>query len=123
MKDLTKIITGKAGEKIALSFLEKNGYQILDTNYRCRAGEIDIVARENGDLVLVEVKARKSLALGYPEQAVGKIKQKKLSQLALWYMEANHLADIKVRFDVVAVTIAGPSPDIRLIKDAFDFIS
>ncbi len=123
MKDLTKIITGKEGEKIACSFLEKNGYQIIEKNFRCAAGEIDMVARESGDLVFVEVKARKSLALGYPEQAVGKIKQKKLSQLALWYLEKHQLTDSKVRFDVVAVILSEPSHEIRLIKDAFDFIS
>jgi putative endonuclease len=123
MKDLTKIIKGKEGEKNAALFIKKNGYRIIETNYRCILGEIDIVASENGDLVFIEVKTRKSEELGYPEQAVGRKKQKKLSQLALWYLEKNKLTDINARFDVVAVTISASTNEIRLIKNAFDFIS
>jgi putative endonuclease len=122
MKDLTKIIKGKEGEKIAASFLKKNGYRIIETNYRCVLGEIDIVAYENRDLVFIEVKTRKSDELGYPEQAVGRKKQKKLSQLALWYLEKNKLTDQKARFDVVAVMISDSTNEIKLIKNAFDFI-
>ena len=77
MKDLTKILTGKEGEKIAASFLKENGYRIIETNFRCVLGEIDIVAKENGELVFIEVKTRKSEKLGYPEQSVGIKKQKK----------------------------------------------
>lgn len=124
MKDLTKIIKGKEGEKIAAFFLKKNGYRIIETNFRCVLGEIDIVAYEDRDLVFIEVKTRKSEELGYPEQAVGRKKQKKLSQLALWYLEKNKLTDIKARFDVVAVTMISDSTnEIKLIKNAFDFIS
>jgi putative endonuclease len=122
MKDLTKIIRGKEGEKIAAAFLKKSGYRIIETNCRCVLGEIDIVAYESRDLVFIEVKTRKSEELGYPEQAVGRKKQKKLSQLALWYLEKNKLADIKARFDVVAVTSSGSTNEIKLIKNAFDFI-
>ena len=122
MKDLTKIIKGKEGEKIAAFFLKKNGYRIIETNFRCVLGEIDIIARENGDLVFIEVKTRKSEELGYPEQAVGRKKQKKLSQLALWYLEKNKFTDIQARFDVVAVTISDSTNEIKLIKNAFDFI-
>lgn len=122
MKDLTKIIKGKEGEKIAAFFLKKNGYRIIETNYRCVLGEIDIVAYENRDIVFIEVKTRKSEELGYPEQAVGRKKQKKLSQLALWYLEKNKLTDLQARFDVVAVMISDSTNEIKLIKNAFDFI-
>lgn len=122
-KDTRKIATGKAGEKIAADFLKKNGYRIVEVNYRCPAGEIDIVARDKNELVFVEVKARKSSALGYPEQAVGPRKQRKMSQLALWYLQEKRLTDVRARFDVVAVLFAPAGNDVRLIRNAFDFIS
>ncbi|HPH56011.1 MAG TPA: YraN family protein [Smithella sp.] len=119
---MTKIITGKKGERLAADFLTGNGYQILETNFRCPLGEIDIIAREHQEIVFVEVKTRKSHALGYPEQAVGIQKQKKLSQLALWYLQAKKMSDKKARFDVVAVTLAVQANEINLIKNAFDFV-
>lgn len=122
-KDTHKIATGKEGEKLAADFLEKNGYYIAEINYRCPIGEIDIIARNKNDLVFVEVKARKSSALGYPEQAVGIKKQKKMSQLALWYLQEKKLGDVRARFDVVAILMLPSGNDIRLIKNAFDFIS
>jgi len=61
MKDTKKIITGKEGEKIAAAYLKKNGYRIIEINFRCPIGEIDIVAKEKDDLVFVEVKTRKSM--------------------------------------------------------------
>mgnify|MGYP001400299086 FL=1 len=121
-KDRRKIVTGKTGEGIASGFLTQNGYQILDVNYRCPIGEIDIVARERDELVFVEVKTRKSSALGYPEQAVGTAKQKKMSQLALWYLRDKKVGDAPVRFDVVAILMLPSGNDIRLIRNAFDFI-
>lgn len=122
MKDSTKIQTGKEGEKIAAAYLKKNGYRIIEKNYRCVLGEIDIVAREKSELVFVEVKTRKSAELGYPEQAVGINKQKKMSQLALWYLQKKN-ADTGARFDVVAITISTSGNEIKLIKNAFDFIA
>ena len=122
MKDITKITTGKEGEKIAAVFLKKRGYRISDINFRCPLGEVDIVARENKEIVFIEVKTRKSNKLGYPEQAVGIRKQKKMSQLALWYLQKRKIADVAARFDVVAITLYPEGNDIKLIKNAFDFI-
>lgn len=122
IKDTQKIATGKEGEKIAAAYLEKNGYRIIEVNFRCPIGEIDIVAKEKNDLVFVEVKTRKSVALGYPEQAVGMRKQKKMSQLALWYMQKRKIADTNARFDVVAITLIPENNEVRLIQNAFDFI-
>ena len=122
MQNMTKIITGKKGERLAADFMTGNGYQILETNFRCPLGEIDIIARDHQEIVFVEVKTRKSHALGYPEQAVGIQKQKKLSQLALWYLQAKKMSDKKARFDVVAVTLAVQANEINLIKNAFDFV-
>jgi putative endonuclease len=118
-----KIATGKEGENIAAKFLAKKGYRICETNYRCPLGEIDIIAKDKKTLVFVEVKTRKSEDLGYPEQAVGPKKQKKISQLALWYLQAKKLADINARFDVVAVTLLPEGNEIKLIQNAFDLVS
>jgi len=123
MKDTKKITTGKEGEKIAAAYLKKNGYRIIEINFRCSIGEIDIVAKEKDDLVFVEVKTRKSIELGYPEQAVGIRKQKKMSQLALWYLQKRKIADTNARFDVVAVTLIPEKNEVKLIKNAFDFIA
>jgi putative endonuclease len=114
------MITGKKGENIAVSFLKKKGFQILDTNFRCMFGEIDIIALENGEYVFIEVKTRKSEERGYPEQAVGITKQRKISRVALYYLQANNLLDVKARFDVVAVIMSGLKNEVTLIKDAFD---
>lgn len=123
MKNLTKIITGKEGEKIAVSFLKEQGYRIVETNFRCMLGEIDIIASDHGEFVFIEVKTRKSGESGYPEQAVGFKKQKKISQVALYYLQVKNLLEAKARFDVVAVTMSGSKEEIKLIKNAFDFIS
>jgi putative endonuclease len=121
MKNTAKITTGKEGEKIAAAFLKKNGYRISEINFRCVLGEIDIIAQEKGELVFIEVKTRKSRELGYPEQAVGIRKQKKMSQLALWYLQKNNITDAHARFDVVAITMLPSGNEIKLIKNAFDF--
>ncbi|MDI6741239.1 MAG: YraN family protein [Smithella sp.] len=115
--------TGEKGEFAAVSYLKQNGYQILETNYRCAIGEIDVIARENNELVFVEVKTRKSGEMGYPEEAVGIKKQKKMSQLALWYLQNEAMNNANARFDVIAITVSGSKNEIRLIKNAFDFIS
>jgi putative endonuclease len=122
VKNITKIITGEKGETIAAAYLKKNGYRILETNFRCSLGEIDIIARDKEELVFVEVKTRKSQDLGYPEQAVGIKKQKKISQLALFYLQKKNLTNAKARFDVVAVMMSETSNEVKLIKNAFDFV-
>ena len=123
MKDKDKITTGKEGERIAADFLKKNGYRICETNFRCPIGEIDIIARDKNTLVFIEVKTRKSEELGYPEEAVGIKKQRKMSQLALWYLQQKKVADTDARFDVIAITLLPQGEEIKLIKNAFDFIN
>ncbi len=124
MKDISRIDKGKEGESIAAAFLRKNGYRICETNFRCPLGEIDIIARgEAEEIIFVEVKTRTSGKLGYPEQAVGVRKQKKMSQLALWYLQNKKLDNANARFDVIAVTLLPDGHEIKLIKSAFDFIA
>jgi putative endonuclease len=113
--------TGKIGEEVTVRFLEQRGYRILSRNFRCYLGEIDIIARQNGELVFIEVKTRTSQIFGLPQEAVGYRKQKKLKQLALFYITMHQPKEKGYRFDVVAVTLgfSGGLPQIELIKNAF----
>ncbi|MBR4270697.1 MAG: YraN family protein [Clostridia bacterium] len=106
---------GKRGEQEAISYLKKQGYKILDTNFSCPLGEIDIVAMHKGFLVIVEVKARSSVLFGRPSEAVDEFKQHKLIDLALTYQVAKGLQDMPLRFDVVEIL----DGSINLIPNAF----
>ncbi|MBN2514935.1 MAG: YraN family protein [Deltaproteobacteria bacterium] len=112
--------TGKRGEEIAVSFLKKKGYTIVEQNYRCVFGEIDIVARHRGDIVFIEVKSRKSENFGNPEEAVGFNKQRKMSQIALNYLNEKRLDDHGARFDVVAVKLLPDGNKVKLFTNAFE---
>jgi putative endonuclease len=111
---------GKKGEEIALRFLKKKGYKIIERNYVCKLGEMDIIAREKDTLVFVEVKTRTSMAFGPPQLAVNSTKQMQLSKVALYFLKEKRLEDIKARFDVVAILLRPKGEEIELIKDAFD---
>ncbi|MCK9362217.1 MAG: YraN family protein [Syntrophales bacterium] len=111
---------GKRGEELAAVYLAKVGYRIIERNYRCIFGEIDIVAEEGGSIVFIEVKSRRSIAYGDPQLAVGARKQKKISMVALNYIEEKHQHSRNARFDVVAVKILPAGTNIELIKNAFE---
>lgn len=112
--------TGKMGEEIAVSFLKEAGYKIVERNYRCPLGEIDIVARDGETTVLVEVKSRRSERFGLPQAAVGPQKQRKLSMVALHYLSQRKLTNCNARFDVVAVKLLPQGHRVELIANAFD---
>lgn len=111
---------GKRGEEAALRYLKRKGYRILQRNYVCKMGEVDLIARENDTLVFIEVKTRTSNAFGPPQLAVNAAKQIQLSQAALCFLKENHLENARARFDVVAVLLGPEGEKIELIKDAFD---
>ena len=112
---------GKAGEDLAASSLERAGYEILCRNYRCRHGELDIVAREGRHLVFVEVKSRRSLRFGEPHEAVDARKQRRISRTALHYLQHHGGTEQDARFDVLLIRFAGDGePEIRLIRNAFE---
>ena len=111
---------GKKGEEKALRFLKKKGYRIIEQNYVCKLGEMDIIAKEKDTLVFVEVKTRTSMAFGPPQLAVTKFKQRQLSKVALNFLKEKKLEDIKARFDVVAILLPPEREEIELIRDAFD---
>ena len=109
---------GKESESIAVRHLKKNGYKILEQNYRNKLGEIDIIAKDRRTIVFIEVKTRRSLEYGSPKMAVTPHKQRKISMAALLYLKKNNQIKADARFDVVAVR--PDSGDIDVIKNAFD---
>lgn len=117
----TKNNFGKIGEALACNYLKREGYRILDRNYRTKIGEIDIVAKDGKVLAFVEVKARQSDAYGLPEESINIKKMYKLTRLAQLYISQKKLYDAEARFDVVSILIPHRSgkKSIRLIKNAF----
>jgi putative endonuclease len=112
--------TGKRGEDLAAAYLAEAGFRIIERNYRCLFGEIDIVAEEGETLVFVEVKSRRSEAYGDPLLAVGCRKQKKISRISLHYLAERQLRHRPARFDVVAVKLLPVGHRIELIRNAFE---
>jgi putative endonuclease len=117
---LMRISTGKRGEELAAAYLAEAGYRIVERNYRCIFGEIDIVAEEREMLIFIEVKSRRSEAYGDPQLAVGHQKQKKISRIAMHYLEEKRLRHRPARFDVVAVKLLPAGHKIELIRNAFE---
>lgn len=116
-----RLSLGDRGEVAACGFLKEKGYKILDKNYKCKIGEIDVVAKREGRLAFIEVKTRTGPRFGMPQEAVDRKKQEKIFKLAQWYMKEKKLEKIPVAFDVVAVLWAeGKAPEVRLIMDAYE---
>lgn len=111
---------GSAGERLAALHLQRAGYLVRALNYRCQAGEIDIVAEEAGDLVFVEVKTRRGVAYGLPEEAITSAKRRKLIAAAQTYLDAEGRSDASWRVDVVAVALtpAGNVQEVRIHRYA-----
>src|SRR5690625_2895651 len=108
--------TGARGETIAAGYLRHQGMAILATNWRCRAGEIDILARDGATLVVVEVKTRTSLRFGAPAEAVNAVKLQRLRRLAAQYASQSERRWPAVRIDVVAVLLMpGADPMVKHI--------
>jgi putative endonuclease len=112
--------TGETGESIAVKFLKKNGYKIIEQNYRCKLGEIDIIAQDGRVLAFIEVKARRTDEFGGPKRAVTSRKQRKISMVALKYLKETEQMGKKARFDVVAIRLLPSDPDVEIIKNAFE---
>ena len=114
---------GRRGEDLACAELEKRGYVIIDRRFRTRCGELDIVARDGGVLVFVEVKARSGSNFGTPFESVTWKKRQRLSQMAASYLFIRRLAGVACRFDVVAVVERQGMQTIELLRGAFDMES
>ena len=109
---------GKEGEKIGLEYLIKKGYKILATNWHHRQEEIDIIAMDKDELVIVEVKTRSSSFIEAPELAVNKAKQKFLINAAAAFIEKNNF-DFDTRFDIISIISNGKYQKINHIENAF----
>lgn len=112
-------MVGADKEEIAAAFLVRNGVTVLERNFRCRTGEIDLVCRQGEYLVFVEVKYRRDTQKGTPQEAVGMTKQKKICRVADYYRMIHHLGDATaVRYDVIAIQ----GEDVHWITNAFSHI-
>lgn len=112
--------SGAVGERVAREHLEKLGYRILETNFRCHDGEIDIVAEKGGQLVFVEVRTRRGREFGTPEESITPAKRQKLIQLATTYLQTYQALSQPWRIDVVAVELGpgGLPSRVELIEHA-----
>lgn len=111
---------GSRGEDIACAFLERAGVEIIERNWRCQAGEADVIAREEGDLVFVEVKTRSSGVAGFPEEAVNREKRRRYEKIAMEYLFSHDLPSARVRFDVMALLLSNDGKTfLRHHRDAY----
>jgi len=116
---------GKLGEQEARKFLKKRGYRIRETGFRCRHGEIDIIAQKKDWLVFVEVRTKSNLDFGTPEESITQAKKKKLVALALTYTSTHQNLPPLWRIDVVAIELDDKSKPkrIELIENAVEQVS
>jgi len=112
---------GARGEEIAAAYLKGRKFTIVERNFRCKAGEVDIIARDGKTLVFVEVKTRRTLTFGPPQLALTPFKQRQISKAALTWLAKKKLFGENARFDVIAILLPDHEvPVIDHIRDAFD---
>ena len=102
---MSSVDKGKFGESVAASYLEKQGYQVIERNFRCRLGEVDIICKKNNQIVFVEVKTRTSDQYGAPSEAVTKDKVGKIRKVAALYMMSEKITNYQVKFDVMEILL------------------
>ncbi|OQX55209.1 MAG: YraN family protein [Candidatus Aminicenantes bacterium 4484_214] len=111
---------GHKGELLAVRYLQRKKYDVLETNFRFGRGEIDIIAKDKDTLVFVEVKTRRNEVFGYPEEGVNRQKQKQIKAVARGYLFQKKVKAASIRFDVIAVCYRSPEDySIHHIPDAF----
>ena len=112
---------GEMGESIAATFLKGAGFSIVERNFRCVCGELDIIARDGRTIEFVEVKCRNNQNYGPPQLAVTPFKQRQISKAALVWLSKRRLYDAEARFDVVAIVLhESDLPEIEHIRNAFE---
>ena len=110
---------GKRNERIAARHLRRRGYRIVARNFKAAGAEIDLVALDGDTLVFVEVKARRNLSAGRPEEAVGWRKERRIRRAAEMFARRSRVRGRPVRFDIVAITGEGRGRQIQILRDAF----
>lgn len=103
MSEYIRHILGRCGEDIACKYLQNKGYIIYLRNFKCRQGEIDIIARDKKELVFIEVKTRSNKEYGKPVDAVNKAKQKHIYEASKYFVYSNHLENNYIRYDVIEI--------------------
>jgi len=116
----TSAARGRDGEEAACQYLESLGFRILARNWRCRTGEVDVVARDAGVTVFVEVKDRADASRGEGYEAVTRSKRRRIVVAARLYAASHGLTEQPLRFDVVSIDRSAGAPRIRYDRDAFD---
>jgi putative endonuclease len=111
---------GRDGETLAQEFLKRKGYKLVERNYRCAAGEVDLIVLDRRVLVFVEVKTRSNHNFGTPLEAVALWKQHKMIQTAQFFLNYKGLHEREARFDVVGITWFNGAPQVEHIKNAFE---
>jgi putative endonuclease len=111
---------GKEGERIAERYLKKKGYKLIERNYRCKGGELDLIALDRRVVVFVEVKARTGQGYGSPVEAVEYHKQQRMIRAAQVFLSEKNLHQRDARFDVVGVSWPGGKPVVEHIENAFE---
>lgn len=111
-------ILGKKGEAMALEMLGEKGYNILETNWRHKRDELDIIALDGNEIVIIEVKTRSTDFFGDPEESVDEQKMQRMVRAAEEYIEQNFLEN-ECRYDIISIVISKKETNIRHIKDAF----
>jgi putative endonuclease len=113
-------ILGRTGEKYAIGFLKRNGYRIKECNWKCKIGEIDIVAFDHNILCIIEVKTRQNEEFGGPWEAIDTRKKCKILKIAQWYCADKNVTDTNIRFDAVFLLTnpQGRITNAELLKDA-----
>ena len=111
---------GTIGEELAFHYLGKRGYKVLLRNYESSLGEIDLIAKEKGALVFIEVKTRRSDAMGMPAESVTRQKRHQIVKSAKYYIKRYGIHNVPCRFDVVSILMPeGQEPLIEIIENAF----
>ncbi len=116
---IDRLIRGFLGEDAAEKELKKQGYSVIERNFRCRHGEIDIIAEHGGAIVFVEVKTRSNRSFGAPASSIDSRKKRHIIMTAKHYIEVRGISDRDARFDVVSIELNGDAPAVEVIKDAF----
>ena len=114
-----KQILGKYGEDLAAKYLNDRGYEIVDRNWRCSIGEIDLVALRNERYVFVEVKTRNGTGFGHPFEAITSSKVSRMRKLVAQWCIANEKAGVTVRLDAIAVLIIGGRVAVEHLKQVY----
>lgn len=109
---------GKKGEQLAVDYLLKNNYEVIERNYRFDKAEVDIIAKKNETLAIIEVKTRSTSDFGNPQDFVKPKQIQRLVKAVDEYVTENDL-DVEIRFDIIAIVKTGKSYDIEHLKNAF----